>query len=116
MEDKDIFKSRIKRCLEEETKDIYFSPEAREKVKQEIFKEGWWNRSVSFSLAAVAFGVIALFFAAALYAKAFFYISPKEITELELRAKIILPDHGVPFGAVQHLRVALKEGKGDARP
>ncbi|MEL7564520.1 MAG: hypothetical protein AAGU27_06515 [Dehalobacterium sp.] len=123
MEDKDSFKNQLKNCLEEETKDIYFSPKAREKVKEEIFKDkqvgplkGWWNRSVSFSFKAVSFCLIALFFATALYTRSFFYISKKDLVEYEMRAKIILHNDGVPFGAVQHLRVALEKGKGVARP
>lgn len=122
MEDKDILKTRIKSCLEEETKDIYFSPEARDKVKQVIFKdkqfgymEGWWNRSVSFSLKAVSFCVIVLFFATALYTKTFFYISNKDLVKHQMREKIILRDDGIPFGAVQQLSVDLEEGKGVTR-
>jgi len=135
MEDKDLFKSWLKKSLEEETKDINFSAEAREKVKQIVFfKEAedpvqpvnknnhfrllkeWWNRPIAISARLISICVIVLFFVTAFYTGTFFYISEEEIAKLEMREKIILNEGGVPFGAVQHFMIALEKGKGVTRP
>lgn len=128
MEDRDIFKSQLKSCLEEETKDIYFSAEAREKVRRRIlnvpvdinsgygFSKGWLNRSISLPLKAVSLCMIVLLMGTVLYTKTFFYVSKKEIANYENREKLVLRDESVPFGAVQHLTAVLVKGKGVVRP
>lgn len=119
--DKDLFRKLIKDSLEEETKEIHFSPLAREKVRQRVNKRsahfpGWWNRPISLSLKAVSLSIIALFIIAAFYTRTFFYVSEKDMAKFEMREKIIIHDGGVPFGAVQHLALASEKGKGVVRP
>lgn len=121
MEDKDLFRKLIKDNLEEETKEIHFSPLAREKVRQRVNKSseyspGWWNRSISISLKAISLSMILLFIATAFYTRTFFYISEKDMARFEMREKIIIHENGVPFGAVQHFALAIEKGKGVAHP
>ena len=135
MEEKDLFKNWVKKKLEEETKEIVFSAEARERVRRSVLDKGttnqsngilkrtkqvpqpqWWNREVSFSLRVVSFCMAFLFIAAAFYTRTFFYISPQQIAKFETREKIILQDDGVPFGALQHMVASLDKGKGVGRP
>lgn len=131
MEDRDLFNSQLKTCLEEEVKDIRFSAQAREKVRKTILndpdinsaskmKEGlllnaWWNRPVALPLKAVSFSFIALLLVAAFYTKTFFYVSKKDIAQYEQEKKITVYYEGVPFGAVQNLAAALDKEKGVKR-
>ncbi|MDD2498284.1 MAG: hypothetical protein PHT78_11760 [Desulfitobacteriaceae bacterium] len=121
MEDKDLFRKLIKDSLEEETKEIYFSPQAREKVRQKVTQNmdhspDWWNRPISLSMRALSLSLIALLLVATFYTRTLFYISEKDMAKFEMREKIIIHDVGVPFGAVQHLTLALEKGKGGMRP
>lgn len=119
--DKDLFRKLIKDSLEEETKEVHFSPLAREKVRQRVNKgfahsPGWWSRPIALSMKIVSLSIISLLMIAVFYSKTFFYISEKDMAKFEMREKIIIHDGDVPFGAVQHLALASEKGKGVVRP
>lgn len=127
MDKNDNFGNWLKSTLEEESKGISFTPEAREKVKNRIMlhdqdsreqvqKQHWWRKEVSLSLRAVSFCVVILFIVAAFYTRTFFYVSSAQIAKFETREKVILHDDRTPFGALQHLVASLENGKGVGRP
>lgn len=121
MENNDLMGKWLKDNLDEELKDIRFSAEAREKVRERICNPDresaeipklsdqsrpWWNKHVVISLRAASFCLILLITLAVAYAKTFFYVSTEEIARFETRPKVILHDNGIPFGALQHLVAA----------
>lgn len=111
MKEQDPFRKLIKKNLEEETREISFSLQARKRVMQKIN-----NRPISLSLKAISLSLILFFLVGIFYTRTFFYISEKDLAEFRTKEKIIIHDDSVPFGALQHLVLALEKGKGDEKP
>lgn len=136
MEKKEPFDNWLKSCLEEETQEIVFSAEAKEKVRKSVWNHHeqslngtqadesqrwagasrWWNRQVSLSLRTVSFCLAALLITGFFYTRTFFYVSTQQIAKFEMREKMILHDGGIPFGALQHTIASLEKGRGVDRP
>lgn len=121
----DNFKDWLKRNLEEETEEIYFSERARDKVrrsintqsKKSVHSGSWWTRKVSLPLTVVAFSLAALVILTGIYTRTFFYVSPQEIARFETQPQIILNNDYTPFGALQNqVTASLEQVKGVDRP
>jgi len=136
MTENDRFENRLTTSLEERTKDIYFSAEAREnvrkriqletdssskgfteKIQQPVLSIGWWNRPIALSLPVLSMCLVLLFITAFFYVQSLFYVSPQEIAQIEGRQTITVRDGQVPFGAVQYQMAASPiKAKGVGRP
>lgn len=124
MKKNEDFKDWIGQNLREETREVYFSEEARNKVRESInlsskyskASQRWWNKRVHLPRAVVAFCLVGLFLLTAMYTRTFFYVSPQEIARLETRPSIILNTGDIPFGALQHQVSLLGKDKGVDRP
>lgn len=117
MKEKDEFENWLKAKLEEETQEIYFSDQAKERARRQSKQSRhWWNGEVSLPPRVASFCLIALFILGVFYTGTFFYVSPQQIAKFEMKEKIVLRDDGVPFGALQHLVASLDNGKGVGRP
>ena len=125
MKKNEDFKDWLRQNLEEETKEICFSEEARNKVRESIrlssknskSSQEWWNKMVSLPRAVVSFCLVGLLLLTAIYTRTLFYVSPQEIAKLETPPSIILHNGDIPFGALQHqVTASLEKGKGVGRP
>lgn len=143
MKREEEFKKWLQRGLQEETKDIYFTAQAKEEVRRRILEQqkqsgkvtalcspaerksaellqnrqqSWWRQEFTFSLKAVSLCLAFLILLGTFYTRTFFYVSPQQLAKFEQREKIILYDEGVPFGAMQHLVASLGKVKGVDRP
>jgi hypothetical protein len=133
---KDEFGRWFRKNMEEETRGVFFSTEAKARVRKEIFQDSnsngfkdqdkkfkaslkssrlrkrWWQDEISLSLKAVSFCLVTLLIIGLFYTGNFFYVSPQQLAKYEMREKIILHDGTVPFGAVQHRVAYLDSIKG----
>ena len=136
MEKKDEFGRWFRKNMEEETREIFFSTEAKARVRKGIFQDSnsngfmdkdkkfdaglkpskfekkWWQGEISLSLKAVSFCLVTLLIIGLFYTGTFFYVSPQQLAKYEMREKIILHDGTAPFGAVQHRVAYLDSVKG----
>lgn len=129
VEYKDEFKQWLKTNLDEETKGISFSVEARAGVRRKISSfvqnssskhkfgwPGWLAEEISIPFkAVVSCALIAVLVIGLFYTRTFFYVSPQQLSELETREKIILREEGIPFGALQHLLASMDNSQGIGR-
>lgn len=125
MKKNEDFKDWIGQNLQEETKEVYFSEEARNRVRESIrlsskhskSSQRWWNKRLSLPRAVVSFCLVGLLLLTTIYTRTFFYVSPQEIARLETQPSIILNNGDIPFGALQHqVTASLEKGKGVGRP
>ncbi|KUO62546.1 MAG: hypothetical protein APF84_02000 [Gracilibacter sp. BRH_c7a] len=125
MKKNEDFKDWLRENLQEETKEIYFSEEARNKVRESMHMSSkpvtasprWWNKRVSLPRAVVSFCLAGLLLLTAVYTRTFFYVSPQEIARLEAQPIIFLHNGNIPFGALQHqVTASLEKDKGVGKP